>query len=221
MIMKKVSLFLFAAILLVGSFASSAQDSTAVKGAWTAGADLVSSYIWRGSKAGAFSIQPTVKYVNGGFSIGAWGSGDLTTGAPEEADLFAAYAFKFGLSLGATDYHYNTSKLFDSSNHAIEANLGYAVGKFSLSGNYIFNAASGAIGDDKYLEAAYQFPTVKLFVGGGDGWYTNDASFQVCNIGITATKTIKISESFSLPLFGSVIVNPNKEQIFYVIGISL
>ena len=216
--MKKVSLFLFATILFVGSIASSAQES---KGSWSAGADLVSSYIWRGSKAGAFSIQPTVKYANEGFSIGAWGSGDLNTGAPEEADLFATYAFKSGISLGVTDYHYNTSKLFDSSNHAIEANLGYAVGKFSLSGNYIFNSASGSAGDDKYFEAAYQFPTVKLFVGAGDGWYTNDASFQVCNIGITATKTLKISETFSIPLFGSVIVNPNKEQIFYVIGISL
>jgi len=219
--MKKVSLFLVATILLIGSFASSAQDSTSVAGGWTAGADLVSSYIWRGSKAGAFSIQPTVKYVNGGFSIGAWGSGDLTTGAPEETDLFALYAFKMGLSLGVTDYHYNTYTLFNKNAHAIEANLGYAVGKFSLSGNYIFNAASGSIGQDKYFEAGYQFSSVKLFVGAGDGWYTNDASFQVCNLGITANKTLKISESFSIPLFGSVIVNPNKEQIFYVIGISL
>jgi len=219
--MKKVSLFLVATILLIGSFASSAQDSTAVSGGWTAGADLVSSYIWRGSKAGAFSIQPTVKYVNGGFSIGAWGSGDLTTGAPEETDLFALYAFKMGLSLGVTDYHYNTSTLFNKNAHAIEANLGYAIGKFSLSGNYIFNTASGSIGQDKYFEAGYQFSSVKFFVGAGDGWYTNDTSFQVCNLGITANKTLKISESFSIPLFGSVIVNPNKEQIFYVIGISL
>ena len=219
--MKKVSLFFFAAILLIGSFASSAQDSTAVKGAWTAGADLVSSYVWRGSNAGAFSIQPTIKYVNGGFSIGAWGSGDLTTGAPQEADLFALYAFKSGISLGVTDYHYNSSKLFADKVHAIEANLGYAIGKFSLSGNYIFNTASGSIGDDKYFEAGYQFSSVKLFVGAGDGWYTNDASFQVCNIGISTTKVLKISDSFSIPLTGSVIVNPNKEQIFYVIGISL
>jgi len=219
--MKKVSLFFIGMILFAGSYSASAQDTTAVASGWTAGADLVSSYIWRGSKAGAFSIQPTVKYFNGGFTIGAWGSGDLTTGAPEETDLFASFAFKSGLSIGVTDYHYNTSKLFDSSNHAIEANLGYAIGKFSISGNYIFNDASGAIGEDKYFEAAYQFPSVKLFAGAGDGWYTNDASFQVCNIGITATKTLKISESFSIPLFGSVIVNPNKEQIFYVIGISL
>lgn len=201
-----------------GSYSVLAQES---KGAWTAGADLVSSYVWRGSKAGAFSIQPTIKYADGGFSIGAWGSGDLATGAPEEADLFATYAFKSGLSLGVTDYHYNSSKLFAESVHAFEANVGYAVGKLSLSGNYIFNSASGAIGEDKYFEAGYQFSTVKLFVGAGDGWYTNDTSFQVCNLGISTTKTLKISETFSIPLTGSVIINPNKELIYYVIGISL
>jgi hypothetical protein len=216
--MKKVSLFLFAAILFAGSIASSAQDS---KGAWTAGADMVSSYIWRGSKAGAFSIQPTVKYTAGIFSIGAWGSGDLNTGAPEEADLFTSISLKSGFSFGLTDYHYNSTKLFADKAHAFEGNLGYTKGNFSISGNYIFNSASGAVGDDKYFEAGYQFKTVKLFVGAGDGWYTNDASFQVCNIGITASKTLKISETFSIPLTGSVIVNPNKEQIFYVIGISL
>jgi hypothetical protein len=216
--MKKVTLFLFAAILLTGSYAGLAQES---KGSWTAGADLVSSYVWRGSKAGAFSIQPTVKYASGGFAIGAWGSGDITTGAPDEADLFATYAFKSGLSLGVTDYHYNSSKLFESSVHAFEATVGYTSGKFSLSGNYILNEASGAVGGDKYFEAGYQFSTVKLFVGAGDGWYTNDASFQACNIGVSSTKTLKISESFSIPLTGSIIVNPNKEQIYYVIGISL
>jgi hypothetical protein len=218
MIMKKVSLFLFAAILMAGSFSSSAQES---KGAWTVGADLVSSYVWRGSNAGAFSIQPTIKYVSGGFSIGGWGSGDLVTGAPQEADLFALYAFKSGLSLGVTDYHYNSSKLFADKVHAVEANVGFTTGKFSLSGNYIFNSASGSVGDDKYFEAGYQFNSAKFFVGAGDGWYTNDATFQVCNIGITATKTLKISDSFSIPLTGSIIVNPNKEQIFYVVGISL
>ena len=216
--MKKISLLLVIGLLLATTYTSKAQDS---KGGWTAGADVVSSYIWRGSQAGNFSIQPTIKYVDGGFSIGAWGSGDLTTGAPQEFDLFALYSFKSGLSLGLTDYHYNSSMLFADKVHAFEANVGYAVGKFSLSGNYVFNSASGAVGDDKYFEAAYQFSTVKLFAGAGDGWYTKDASFQVCNIGLSTTKTIKISESFSIPLTGSIIVNPNKEQIFYVVGISL
>lgn len=208
---KKITLVVFT-LLAICTLKVNAQ--------WTAGADVVSSYIWRGSKAGAFSIQPTVKYTSGIFSVGAWGSGDLTTGAPEEADLFATLAFKSGLTLGLTDYHYNSSKFFAENVHAMEANLGYAIGKLSLSGNYIFNAASGAVGNDKYFEAACQFSSVKLFAGAGDGWYTSDGSFQVCNLGVTTTKTLKITDSFSIPFTGSVIFNPNKEQIFYVVGMS-
>jgi len=210
---KKITLIVFT-LLAICTLNVKAQSS------WSTGADLVSSYIWRGSQAGALSIQPTVKYTDGIFSIGAWGSGDLTTGAPQEADLFATLSFKSGLSLGLTDYHYNSSKYFADKVHAIEANLGYTVGKFSISGNYIFNSASGALGDDKYFEAGYQFSQVKLFAGAGDGWYTNDGSFQVCNLGISTTKTLKISDSFSIPFTGSVIFNPNKEQVFYVVAMS-
>jgi len=212
---KKITFFVFT-LLAICSLNVKAQETSS----WSTGVDLYSSYIWRGSKAGAFSLQPTIKYTTGGLSLGAWGSGDLVTGAPEEADLFATYAFKSGFSFGVTDYHYNTSKYFASNVHAIEANLGYTIGKFSLSGNYIFNSASGALGDDKYFEAGYQFSQVKLFAGAGDGWYTTDGSFQVCNLGITTTKTIKITDSFSIPFSGSVIFNPNKEQVFYVVGMS-
>lgn len=187
---------------------------------WSAGADIVNTYVWRGSKAGAFSIQPTIKYTSGIFTVGAWGSGDLTTGSPDEADLYTTLAFKSGLSLGLTSYHYNTSKYFAEGAHAIEANLGYTTGGLSLSGNYIFNSASGSLGDDKYFEVGYQFPAVKLFVGAGDRWYTTDSSFQVCNLGLSTTKSIKFSESFSLPLTGSVIFNPNREQVFYVVAMS-
>lgn len=208
---KKITLIVFALLAIC---------TLNVKAQWTASADVVSTYVWRGSKAGAFSIQPTVKYTSGIFTIGAWGSGDLTTGSPDEADLYTTLAFKSGLSLGLTGYHYNTSKYFAEGAHAIEANLGYTTGGLSLSGNYIFNSASGSLGDDKYFEVGYQFPSVKLFAGAGDGWYTTDGSFQMCNLGISTTKTLKVSESFSIPFTGSVIFNPNKEQVFYVIGVS-
>ncbi len=208
---KKITLIVFA-LLAICTLNVNAQ--------WTAGADVVSSYVWRGSKAGEFSIQPTVKYTSGIFTVGAWGSGDLTTGAPQEADLFATLAFKSGLSLGLTDYHYNSTKYFGDAAHAIEANVGYTVGGLSLSGNYIFNEASGSLGDDKYFEVGYQFPSVKLFAGAGDGWLTSDGSFQVVNLGVSTTKSIKFSESFSLPFTGSVIFNPNKEQVFYVVAVS-
>lgn len=211
---RRITLIL---VILFAFFCSNVNAQSS----WSAGADVVSTYVWRGSKAGAFSIQPTIKYTSGIFTVGAWGSGDLTTGSPDEADLYTTLAFKSGLSLGLTGYHYNTSKYFAEGAHAIETNLGYTTGGLSLSGNYIFNSASGSLGDDKYFEVGYQFPAVKLFAGAGDGWYTTDNSFQVCNLGLSTTKSIKFSESFSLPFTGSVIFNPNREQVFYVVAVSL
>jgi len=206
-------------IILFIIFAVFCPDVNA-QSSWSTGADVVNTYVWRGSKAGSFSIQPTIKYTNGIFTVGAWGSGDLATGFPDEADLYTILAFKSGLSLGLTDYHYNISKYFANGAHAIEANLGYITGGLSLSGNYIFNSASGSLGDDKYFEVGFQFPAVKLFAGAGDGWYTTDGSFQVCDLGLSTTKSIKFSESFSLPFTGSVIFNPNREHVFYVVSMS-
>jgi hypothetical protein len=41
---------------------------------FTVGADVVSSYVWRGSKVGSGpNIQPAMKFSNGGFTLGAWG----------------------------------------------------------------------------------------------------------------------------------------------------
>ena len=60
-----------------------------------------------------------------------------------------------------------------------------------------------------------------FFVGGGNGWYTSDTEFAVCNVGIGASKTIKITDSFSIPVNGSFIVNPEKKDVHFVVGISL
>ena len=36
-----------------------------------------------------------------------------------------------------------------------------------------------------------------------------------------ASKEIKVTDSFSLPVFGSVILNPNSQDLFFVFGFSL
>ena len=38
------------------------------------GLDLVSTYVWRGTKLSGASIQPLLQFTKGGFSIGSWGS---------------------------------------------------------------------------------------------------------------------------------------------------
>lgn len=41
------------------------------------GADLVSSYLWRGQKLDGASIQPTIGLEWGGLSLSAWGSATI------------------------------------------------------------------------------------------------------------------------------------------------
>lgn len=218
MSMKKVKIFAVAIIALVASTSVKAQE-------FKASADIVSSYVWRGTNFSGVSIQPTLDFTTGGFSIGAWGSAGFDGFL--EADLYAKYAFGFGLTVGLTDYYYPGTSYFDVSKanggHGLELNLGYTTGGLSLSGNYIFNEAGGAAtaGGDKYFEVGYAFEKFSIFAGAGDGWHTPDAEFALCNVGISTTKEIKITDTFSIPLKASAILNPKTEQFFLVAGITL
>ena len=189
------------------------------------GVDLYSSYVWRGTNFSGPSIQPYIDFSAGGFSIGAWGSQGFD--GFQEMDLYMSYGFDFGLSLGLTDYYYPGTEFFDYSTetgaHAFEINAGFEVGAVSLAANYILNEAGGAAsaGGDMYYEIGIAAGSVDLFLGAGDGWHTPDGEFGVCNLGIGTSKEIQITDSFSLPVSGSAILNPTTEQFFIVVGISL
>jgi len=219
--MKKMRVLAIAMIAALTTTGVYAQE-------FTAKADVVSSYVWRGSMYSGASVQPSLTFTTGGLSIGAWGSTGLKSTATgldlyNEMDLFATYATDFGLTIGLTDYYYPGSSYFAGASHALEANLGYTIGSVSLAANYIpFAAATaGSVGSDLYFEAGYAFKSFSLFVGAGNGWHTADNSFNFCNIGIKSTKEIKITDSFSVPLTGSVILNPDKKEFYIVAGISL
>ncbi len=220
--MKRTLLVFTAALTLfaMSNFQSvQAQDEDSP---FSVGTDIVSSYVWRGSQFSGSAFQPYVEYGAGGFSLGAWGSFDFA-GSFFEADLYAAYAFDFGLSIGITDYYYPGTEYFDYSDttgaHAFELNLGYEIGGFSIGANYILNEAPGAgsVGGDMYFELGYGFENVDVFVGAGDGWHTSDGEFAVCNIGIASSKELQLSESFALPVGVAAIWNPEQEQ-FYIVG---
>jgi len=190
------------------------------------GVDIYSSYVWRGTKFGTGpAIQPYVDYTTKGFSVGAWGSVCTSDNEAYEMDLYAKYAFPFGLTIGLNDYYFGSSDstgfyvgdYFKGTSHYFEPTLSFTAGGFSILGAYM-------IGDgvaDTYLEAGYGFSNVSLFVGAGNGQYTSDGGFNVCNVGIKATESIKLSDSFSLPINGSVILNPSTQAFHIVVGISL
>ncbi len=228
--MKNFKTFLFASILATFLVPDSIYAQEEEKNSpFSAGVDLVSSYVWRGLKYGGPALQPYIEFGTRGFVLGAWGSFGIgpVEEAVNEADLYTAYSFDFGLCIGLTDYYYQGSPYFrygtDSASHTFEGNLGYKIGGFSIAANCIFNDArngAGSQGGDLYFEAGYSFTHFDIFIGAGDGWHTSDGEFNICNIGVGTNKEIKITENFSLPVSGQVILNPEAEEFNVVVGIS-
>ena len=223
----KNSIFAFAVMILTGLITASTVYCQDEQGdsKFSVGTDLYSNYVWRGTRYGTGpAVQPQVSLETGGLTVGIWGSFDFN--GYTEADPFISYSFPFGLSLGVTDYYYPGLPLFDVStgmgSHAFEMNGGFSTGGLSLSANYILNEAGGAgsAGSDLYFQAGYSFSAVDLFVGAGNGWHTSDGGFNLCNIGMGVNREIEITDKFSIPVSGQVVVNPDREQLFLVVGFS-
>ncbi|MCE1198987.1 MAG: hypothetical protein LWW85_08465 [Marinilabiliales bacterium] len=209
-------------LVLVLTLGVTGELAAQEKSPWTTGVDLYSSYVWRGLKFGnGPAMQPTLKYSSGGFTIGGWGNYCFSDNEATEADLFANYAVALGktssLTFGATDYYFPsaTSPYFTGTSHYFEPSVNLAVGKVALTGAYMFNAKN------TYLEADYTAGSITLFAGAGDGQYTKDAKFNLCNVGIKSGSAIKINDHFSIPLTGALILNPSTEQFNIVVGITL
>jgi hypothetical protein len=230
---KKMFVLLMTVLISVSLYAQEDEK----KSQFSLGADVVSSYVWRGSKVGTGpNIQPWMKFSTGGFTLGAWGSTSFHDfGDVAEMDLYTSYTFNFGLTVGLTDYYYQGTPYFryssDSASHAFEINAAYTIKSFSIAANYIINDASKGGpanmpgGGDMYFEANYAFKNFSVFVGAGNGWHTNDKDngddvFALCHIGIKASKELKITDNFSLPITGALSLNPDKEELNLVIGVS-
>ncbi|GHT88145.1 hypothetical protein FACS189474_2830 [Bacteroidia bacterium] len=236
--MKKVVLTI---VVFLCVFGAKAQE-------FSVGADVVSSYVWRGQYLGGASIQPGVGFSAGGFSIGAWGSTDIVNlASAKEFDLSVGYEIS-GFSVGITDYWIvpqdeNRSRYFnyDKDNgtaHTFEATIGYTLPvesfPLSLSWSTNFAGTDGVKLDGEeektayssYFEASYPFSVKDIALTAAIGltpWETSAYGangFSVLNISLAAAKEIKITDSFSLPVFGQIVVNPRSEDAFLVIGIS-
>lgn len=207
--MKKVYALIVLVVLIVTSVSVKAQFST--------GVDLYSSYVWRGAKFGSGpAIQPYVDYTVGGLSVGAWGSVCASDNEGYEMDLYASYGFDFGLTIAVSDYYFG-GEYFDGTMHYIEPALSFEAGDFSVTGAYMLGDGVA----DAYAELGYTLGSVDLTLGAGNGQYTKDGGFMLCNVGIGTSKEVKITEDFSLPVSGSVILNPSTQGFFIVVGISL
>ena len=207
----------------------------------TISGDIVSSYIWRGQDLGNVSLQPTLGIGYKGFSLSAWGSVGLSDPADtKEFDLTLGYTVG-GLNIGITDYWFNAgldpeNRYFKydahGTNHVFEANIGYDFGLASVQWFTNIAGNDGVNKDGKrayssYVEVAVPFKvaTVDWTATAGAVPYATDfygtTGFAVTNVSLRADKEIKVTDSFSIPVFGQVTGNPCSQKAYLVFGITL
>lgn len=186
------------------------------------GADVVSSYIWRGAYQTAASVQPSIGLSYGGLSVGVWGSTDLTTPF-QEVDFTVGYEIA-GFSIGFTDYYYVPGELFSKDGNLVEANLAYT---FPESCPITVSWNTNIYNDDdysSYFEVSYPFTVggvdMSAAIGGTptSGAYAED--FAIVNIGIGASKEIKVTDDYSMAVFSNFTLNPDSELCFLTFGAS-
>jgi hypothetical protein len=229
----------FAALIIPGSLI--AQDSLKNESTLSVNADLVSRYVWRGSILGDAkpNIQPYITFCKSGFSAGAWGSSSVG-GNYNEVDLFASYNIKY-FTLLVTDYFTDyeaASKMhyFDYGDsttlHSFEGALSFdgteKIPLKILAAVYFYGYDKDSLGENyysTYLEAAYTASIHETEVGISLGFTPMEGLYGsepgVVNIGISALREIKITDKFSLPVQGSLIVNPQTENIWFVLAVKL
>ncbi len=208
--MKKTTKLLSLAVALFAGFGGTAQAAD-----FKLGADVVSSYVWRGGELGdSPAIQPSLSYTcpKTGVTLGTWGSYALSdtnistaTGNKfryQEVDLYVTVPVG-PVSITLTDYYApdttvtpsaRTFDFSDDSANVVELSVAYAKDNVSLLA--AMNIAGLDTNNAKYCEAGYKFYdkdgyTAKAVLGMGNenvyGDKEND-KFALVNTGISVSK---------------------------------
>lgn len=237
-IMKNFKVLSLALVGMMCVGAASAQDELET----TVSADLVSNYVWRGEKLDDAAIQPSVGISYKGLSFSAWGSYGLTgsENTTEELDLTLAYEVG-NFNVGITDYWSAGDKYFyygaHGTGHIFEANVGYDFGPLAIQWYTNFAGYDYYKDNGKRSYSSYFEVTAPFELGGLD-WeaaigavpykanescyadYLNAKNFAVTNVSLKATKEVKITDSFSIPLFAQLAANPSLQKAYFVFGIT-
>jgi hypothetical protein len=227
----KTTALLLVSTMAIGAYAQ--NDSIT----YSVGADVVSSYIWRGvpqeATKGTPNIQPFASLTTGSLTVGFWGSGSFI-GNIKEVDIYATYAINKLFSVTLTDYNWNFSKKYFSygsgTDHVFEATVSYAgVESLPLSAslNTMFYGADKKTNGDQaystYLELGYPVSeSAKVFAGASlmESVAYGTTGFGVTNLGIKVSKSLALTDSFSLPVYGIAGFNPTRNDAFLVAGIT-
>jgi len=193
----------------------------------------------------------TLKYTSlqfgfwGSYGLSHLNSNDENSSFGHEIDTWLSYSFGLGKSLTVTalitDYYYPNGGIkignfnnYDNTNgpgaHTLEAGAVVAGDEsFPLSLSCYLNIYNDR-GKNAYFQADYSTAVndinIGMFLGAAAGskdnpdYYGTD-KFNIVNLGIKISKSLKITETFSLPVYCSYILNPSREISFLVFGISI
>ena len=243
--MKKIVLFAMGLVLSGTALAQErlrvGEQSSGMKVETTIKADFVNEYIWRGLKLGDVAVQPTFGVGYKGLSLTALGSYGLSDKDDvKELDLTLGYTIG-NLNIGITDYWFSEGLDPDAryfkydahgTNHLFEANIGYDFGPVALQWytNFAGNDGTNKSGKraySSYFEASVPFrlATVDWIATAGAVPYATTTygttGFAVTNLSLRATKDIRITDSFSIPIFGQLTGNPCSQKAYLVFGFTL
>ncbi len=208
------------------------------------GADFVSRYVWRGLEINkSFNVQPSVGYTAGGFDIGFWGSyaiSDVENTLQSEIDLYASYTFSTSggdIAILFTDYYFPDGNIrlgdFDDGTgaHTLEIGIGYTGPEsFPVAISAFMNVYNDA-GNNTYFEVGYPVSlpddySLDLFAGATAGSsenpnYYGTEKFGFLNVGFKVSKDIILTDTFSIPGFIALIMNPTTDKAHLAAGFSL
>lgn len=197
------------------------------------------------------AIQPTISMVAGNFELGLWGSVSTQNAHKEVDLYAKYTYKNFTLSLtdyyiptlnGMPSSPDPRLSIFDNKKtaHAFEGSLLFKGGEklpLWISANTFFYGNDKRWGYDAakdttdgtyfstYFEAGYSLAVgennLDIFMGATPfaGQYGNGAG--ITNLGITASRKIKITDKYDLPIKASFIMNPQTSDFYFVFGITL
>ena len=165
----------------------------------------------------------TLGYSIGGFSVSVtdyWFNTQVETGIDDDGEtIFATNKyFKYGAH---------------STAHVFEAQVGYDFGPLAVNWYTNFAGADGVKENGKRAYSSYLALSAPFKLGGLDWtvdlgmvpWETTfyngyTSGFCVSDVSLGASKDIKITDSFSVPAFAKVSVNPRTEGAYFAFGLS-
>ena len=114
-----------------------------------------------------------------------------------------------------------------------EANIGYDFGPVSLQWFTNFAGADGVNKDGDRAYSSYVELNAPFKLGGLDwdatvgavpfetSFYADATGFAVTNISLKASKELKVTPTFTVPVFAAINTNPSTQKAYFTFGITL